>query len=174
MPRASLRVFLDTNVILECFRVGLWPLMAGHYQLETVEMCVREALTGDNAGLDRIAVDPGALRQGLHVEHRVDQKTRNRVLAECQFLVAMDDGERDLFVYLHANRLPRADVCVMSTADRGAILRSQDMRWLDCLVDLESLARMAGASQGQLARLANHFSREWLDVRRVEARFGIL
>ena len=45
MPK--IRVFADTNVILESFRTGCWTAISNHFAIETVEKCVEETLTGN-------------------------------------------------------------------------------------------------------------------------------
>ena len=42
MPRHPGTVFVDTNVILECHRVGSWRALTGGYRVETVDECVDE------------------------------------------------------------------------------------------------------------------------------------
>ena len=42
MPK--IRVFADTNVILESFRTGCWTAISNHFAIETVEKCVEETL----------------------------------------------------------------------------------------------------------------------------------
>src|ERR1700730_12828655 len=46
MPRHTGPALVDTNVILECWRVGSWRALAGGYGAETVEDCVTETQTG--------------------------------------------------------------------------------------------------------------------------------
>ena len=46
MPRHTGTVLVDTNVILECHRVGSWRALTGGYRVETVEPCVRETQVG--------------------------------------------------------------------------------------------------------------------------------
>ena len=46
MARHAGPVLVDTNAILECFRVGAWRALAGGYGVETVEDCVTETQTG--------------------------------------------------------------------------------------------------------------------------------
>ena len=46
MPRYIGPVLVDTNVVLECWRVGSWRALAGGYSVETVEDCVTETQTG--------------------------------------------------------------------------------------------------------------------------------
>lgn len=46
MARHSGPVLVDTNVILESYRVESWRALAGGYRVETVEECVMETQTG--------------------------------------------------------------------------------------------------------------------------------
>lgn len=46
MPRHTGTVFVDTNIILECHRVGSWRALTGGYRVETVEQCLRETQAG--------------------------------------------------------------------------------------------------------------------------------
>lgn len=43
----QVRVFADTNVILEAFRTRCWTAITTHFAVETVEKCVEETLTGN-------------------------------------------------------------------------------------------------------------------------------
>ena len=46
MARHRGTVLVDTNVILEAHRAGVWRALAGGYPVETVEECVTETQTG--------------------------------------------------------------------------------------------------------------------------------
>jgi hypothetical protein len=46
MARHRGPVLVDTNVILECWRINAWRALAGGYREETVEDCVIETQTG--------------------------------------------------------------------------------------------------------------------------------
>lgn len=74
-PHARVRVFVDTNVILEAFRVGCWSSLATTFSIETVEKCVEEALTGDPTDPRHVAVDRDVLVAGLSARHPVDKRT---------------------------------------------------------------------------------------------------
>ncbi len=54
MPK--IRVFADTNVILESFRTGCWTAISNHFSIETVEKCVEETLTGNPGDSRHVAV----------------------------------------------------------------------------------------------------------------------
>lgn len=43
------RVFVDTNVIVEAFRIGCWSTISNRYAIETVEKCAAETQSGDRA-----------------------------------------------------------------------------------------------------------------------------
>jgi len=59
MPK--IRVFADTNVILESFRTGCWTAICNHFAIETVEKCVEETLTGNPGDPRHVAVPPAEL-----------------------------------------------------------------------------------------------------------------
>lgn len=76
---AKKRVFVDTNVILECFRINVWSELTQRCQVETVEMCCTEALTGDQTKAGFVVVDPAALRKGCHKVHPVTESDLARL-----------------------------------------------------------------------------------------------
>ena len=57
----KIRVFADTNVILESFRTGCWTAISNHFAVETVEKCIEEALTGDPTDPRYVVVDQQVL-----------------------------------------------------------------------------------------------------------------
>ena len=63
MPK--IRVFADTNVILESFRTGCWAAICNHFAIETVEKCVEETLTGNPGDPRHVAVPATDLKAGL-------------------------------------------------------------------------------------------------------------
>lgn len=72
MPK--IRVFADTNVILESFRTGCWTAICNHFAIETVEKCVEETLTGNPGDPRHVAVPPAELKAGLVAQHQVTRK----------------------------------------------------------------------------------------------------
>jgi len=119
------RVFLDANVIIEAFRISVWTeLAAGHY-LETVEECEKEALTGRTDLHGHVAVDPVELRAGLKASHLVNRKMRNKLVNTHRSCLGMDPGEGDLFAYLFASYDPLPPLIVVSSADKGVVVRAK-------------------------------------------------
>lgn len=160
------KVLLDANIIIECFRVGVWTELSRGCWLETVEECYREALTGDNSLPGRIAIDPVELQQGLRAIHMVTRAERNQLLIKHQSMVSLDPGELDLYAHLLAVGAPKSNSIAISTADKGAIVRAGDLDWLDQLQALEELLTQVGVSKTKVAALKRHYSTAWLsDVR---------
>ena len=62
MARHSGPVLVDTNVILECWRVGAWRALTGGYRVETVEDCVIETQTGYQRRRPEQQIDVATLR----------------------------------------------------------------------------------------------------------------
>lgn len=168
------RVFLDTNVIIECFRIGAWGQLSNSMRLETVEECCSEALTGETSRAERVDVDAGMLRIGLASIHRVTRRELNELLAKHVQMGALDEGEKQLFAHLFAHEMASTHRVALSTADKGALVRAQDLGWLDSLVSLETLLSEVGAPRPKMALLAHAYSTKFLDDVRIKIRLGII
>lgn len=106
MPQV--RVFADTNVILEAFRSRCWTAITTHFAVETVEKCVEETLTGDPADPRHVAVAPAELHAGLTARHPVTRKELAALVTSQPGCMTLDDGEKHLFAWLHASKLDLA------------------------------------------------------------------
>jgi len=168
------RILLDANVMIECFRIGAWAELARGCWLESVEECCKEALTGDNSMAGRVAVDATALRQGLRQVHQVGRAERNQLILQHRAMVSLDPGEMDLYAHLLAVGGPRAGLLVVSTADKGAIVRANDLGWLDQLISFEELLTQAGASRPKMNALQKHYGAAWLGEVRTKIRLGVI
>src|SRR5215469_903519 len=71
MARHTGPVLVDTNAILESFRVGAWRALAGGYGVETVEECITETQTGYQRRQPEQQIDGAALRASLASVHTV-------------------------------------------------------------------------------------------------------
>src|SRR5208283_2168798 len=76
MARHHGPVLVDTNAILECFRVGSWRALAGGYSVETVEDCVTETQTGFQRRRAELQIDAAQLRASLKAVHAVEDAER--------------------------------------------------------------------------------------------------
>jgi hypothetical protein len=168
------RVFLDANVIIEAFRIGVWTEFSQAWCLETVEKCEEEALTGDSSRAGRVSVDPKLLRAGFNVVHAVSRSERNKLFAAHPDCATMDAGEKDLFAHLYSLVQPLSTLIVVSTADKGAIVRAKDVAWLDRLISLEELLSKTGASKSKVADLGQQYTSAFLGLVRTQVLMGVI
>ncbi|ESJ14999.1 MULTISPECIES: hypothetical protein [unclassified Cupriavidus] len=171
---AKVRVFVDTNIILEAFRAGCWSPICERYAIETVEKCVEEALTGDLSQPRRIPVDRNALVSGLSGRHVVGKRELVDLVLAYPHCQALDDGELHLLAWLHANKLVPKALILLSTADKAAIVAAERLGWIDSLTSLEHLARTSGITPAQTGHLARHYREDWLGEIKMKIRLGIL
>lgn len=175
MPK--IRVFADTNVILESFRTGCWTAISNHFAIETVEKCVEKTLTGNpgNPGDPRhVAVPPADLTAGLAGQHPVTRKELATLVLSHPPSSTLDDGEKHLFAWLFANKLLPSQVVVVTTADKAALVASNGLGWLDCMTSLEDLARKAGVGRVNLDALALQYRDDWLSSIKTKIRLGVI
>lgn len=173
-PPARVRVFVDTNVTLEAFRIGCWPALAAAFSVETVEKCVEEALTGDPADPRHVTVDRDVLVAGLAARHAVDKRTIARFALAHPASAGLDDGELHLLAWLHGQGQTATVKLLLSTADKAAIVAAGRLDWLDIVTSLEQLAQQAGVSRVQVDQMARHYRQQWLDEIKVKVRLGII
>lgn len=172
MPK--IRVFADTNVILESFRTGCWTAISSHFAIETVQKCVEETLTGNPGDPRHVTVPPADLKAGLAGEHPATRKDLASLVLAHPSCSTLDDGEKHLLAWLLANKLLPSAVIVVTTADKAALAASHAIGWLDCAVSLEDLARKAGVARANLDALALQYREDWLSSIKTKIRMGII
>lgn len=172
MPK--IRVFADTNVILESFRTGCWTAISSHFAIETVQKCVEETLTGNPGDPRHVTVPPANLKVGLAGSHPVTRKELASLVLAHPSCSTLDDGEKHLLAWLLANKLLPSAVIVVTTADKAALVASHGLGWLDCAVSLEDLARKAGVGRVNLDALALQYREDWLSSIKTKIRMGII
>ncbi len=170
----EVRVFADTNVILEAFRTRCWTAITAHFAVETVEKCVEETLTGDPSDPRHVAVAPAELRAGLAAQHPVTRKELAALVTSQPGCMTLDDGEKHLFAWLQASRLLPSNVIVVTTADKAALVASHGLGWLSCMTSLEDLARKAGVARVNLDALALQYREDWLSSTKTKIILGII
>ncbi|HQD65613.1 MAG TPA: hypothetical protein PLJ16_10325 [Casimicrobium huifangae] len=170
----KVRVFADTNVILESFRTGCWTAICTHFAIETVEKCVEETLTGNPGDPRHIAVPAAALSAGLSAKHPVTRKELAALVLNYPSCTTLDDGEKHLFAWLHASKLLPSDLIVVTTADKAALVASNGLGWLNCMISLEALARQAGVARVNLGALALQYREDWLSSIKTKIRLGVI
>lgn len=166
------RVFIDTNIIIEAFRINCWPALAAHHKLETVQKCVEEALTGDANRDSHVSIKPQKMVSGLVSRHTVDKLTLATFALEHPECAGLDDGELHLLAWLKQNNPSGLTKILISTADKAAIVATHRLQWLDSVISLEELARQAGVARDRITSLAKHHKKAWLDKLKTSLRLG--
>lgn len=171
MPKP--RVFVDTCIIIEAFRVGCWKSLCAHYSVETVEACISEACTGDPLLPGRTLIDREELTSRLAGRHGTTDLMLAQIAMDYPDLPGIDDGELHLLAWLHAHR-PLDASLLISTSDKAALRATHDLEWLDLVASLEALAKKAGVERKRLDKLEEHFSEGWMSTIRMKLRMDAL
>lgn len=168
------RVFVDTNIILEAFRINCWSEICNTFSIETVEKCREECLTGNQVNPNYTAVDKTILDNNISACHTVT----NRMVAtlvfskpECQ---GLDDGELHLLAFLYASSDISDAGILISTADKAAILSTHHLGWLDYVECLEKLMNETGVTKSKLQALKEHFRSKWLSNLKTKIKLNTL
>lgn len=156
MPRHKGPLLIDTNIILECFRVGSWRALTGGYQVETVEDCVTETQTGFQRRRPEALIDPAELAGGLIAVHPVTDAQRAVVAIRAPD-IALDVGERSLW----AHALTRSDAWVLCGPDKASMRFGVRLGFRDRLIALEALLADAGHRPKEALKLA--YTAKWLE-----------
>jgi hypothetical protein len=157
---------VDTNVIIESHRTGIWNTLARYFALETVEMCCAEAGTGDKKDRDYVPVDTDRVRQGAAV-HTVTQLMIVSAGLRARGLTRLDDGEKELLAFAAAQEAARI---VISSPDLRAMEVAEKLGLLDRFVSLEELAEIVGTHPV----LKSWYRKGWLTSRRTAIKLESL
>src|SRR5262249_41147235 len=155
MARHSGPVLVDTNVILECWRVDAWKALTGGYGVETVEDCVIETQTGFQRRRAEQQVDNAELRASLAAIHEVRLKEQAAAALRDPFFLSLDLGERTLW----AHALTRGDAWVLCGPDKASLRLGVRLGFRDRLVALETLLKDAGFRPKSALR--NNYTAKW-------------
>lgn len=171
---AERRVFLDANIIIEAFRISVWAELSNGHRLETVHECEKEALTGGTAKHGYVPVDAQALRAGFRALHAVGKVERRVLFQAHSACSSMDPGEKDLFAYLFVNHQPLPALIVLSSSDKGVVVRANELGWLQNLVSLEELLLGCGVSRAKMLLLEPHHRAGFLSEVRTKVMLGVI
>lgn len=135
MARWQGPVLLDTNVIIEAWRVDAWRALCGGYRLETVVECVTETQTGFQNRRPEQQIDQAVLLAGLKGVHTVSDADRAAALVHDGQIAMLDEGEKALW----AHALARPDAWVLCGPDKASLRIGLRAGLRDRLVSLERL-----------------------------------
>lgn len=156
MTRHRAPVLVDTNAILECFRVGAWRALSGGYAVETVEDCIIETQTGYQRRSPEMQIDEALLRSSLKAIHPVVDAQRAIVAVRAPD-IALDVGERSLW----AHALTRSDAWVLCGPDKASMRFGVRLGLKNQLIALETL--LADAGHRPKGALRSNYTAKWLD-----------
>lgn len=156
MARHRGTVLVDTNVILESYRVGSWRALSGGYAVETVEDCIIETQTGFQRRSPELQIDAAELQATLKAIHPVIDAQRAVVAVRAPD-IALDVGERSLW----AHALDRSDAWVLCGPDKASMRFGVRVGLRDRLIALETLLADAGHRSKEALKPA--YTAKWLD-----------
>ncbi len=156
MTRHHGPILMDTNAILESFRVGSWRALSGGYAVETVEDCIIETQTGLQRRSPELQIDAAELRATLRAIHSVVDAQRAVVAVRAPD-IALDLGERSLW----AHALSRSDAWILCGPDKASMRFGVRLGLKDRLIALETLLSDAGHRPKEALRPA--YTTKWLD-----------
>lgn len=133
-------VLVDTNAIIEAWRVNAWRALCGGYALETVEECVIETQTGYQKRRPEQQIDRDGLLAGLKTVHKVSDTERAAALVRDGEIAMLDEGEKALW----AHALARSDAWVLCGPDKASLRIGVRLNLRDRLISLEGLLEDAG------------------------------
>lgn len=149
-------VLVDTNAILECFRVSAWRALASGYGVETVEDCMTETQTGYQRRRPEQQINAPDLRKSLVAVHQVGD-AELAIVAVRATDIALDVGERSLW----AHALTRNDAWVLCGPDKASLRFGVRLGFRERLVALEWLLSAVGHRPKLDLRLP--YTSKWLD-----------
>ena len=161
MARNRGPVLVDTNVIIESYRVNSWRALTGGCRVETVEECVAETQAGASRRRPAQRIDETALRDSLSALHSVSNVQRAELTLRKQD-IALDIGEESLW----AHALSRDDPWVLCGPDRASLRCGIRLGLRERIVSLERLITDAGHRPRVPLRSA--YTRQWLQTALVE------
>jgi hypothetical protein len=156
MARHRGPVLVDTNVILECWRVGAWKALSSGYPVETVEDCVIETQTGYQRRRAEQQIDQAALEASLAAVHKVSDAARAAAVVHDPLFSYLDVGEQSLW----AHALTRGDAWVMCGPDKASLRFGVRVGLRDRLVALENLLHDVGYPSATTLR--TNYTSGWL------------
>ena len=155
MARHRGPVLVDTNVILECWRVSAWRALASGYRVETVEDCVIETQTGFQRRRREQQIDQASLQESLAAVHRPGMKEFAMLAVQAPD-IALDPGERALW----AHALTRNDEWILCGPDKASLRFGVRLGFRERLVALESLLDAVGHRPKEALR--SNYTAAWL------------
>lgn len=157
MARHQGPVLVDTNVVIECWRISAWKALTGGYQVETVRMCEIETQTGLQRRRPEQQIDRQVLQATLKAIHEVSDAERAAALLRDEQVRFLDAGEQMLW----AHALTRNDAWILCGPDKASLRLGIRLGLRDRLVSLERLLLDVG--HRAKTELREAYTQKWLE-----------
>lgn len=157
MARHQGPVLVDTNVVIECWRVSAWKALTGGYQVETVTMCEIETQTGLQRRRPEQQIDRRVLQETLKASHDVSDAERAAAILHDEQVRFLDAGEQMLW----AHALTRNDAWILCGPDKASLRLGIRLGLRGRLVSLERLLLDVGHRSKPELREA--YTQKWLE-----------
>ena len=166
---SRIRVFVDTNIIIEAHRTGCWEAICKNRSLEvaTVEACAEEALAHGEQAPKSKQIPPRFLRSKYVARHEVTPALQaawklrlTELEPEYQHDGDLGDGERDLLAWLILREQPSEEV-LLATADGLALAFAHQFGLLEYTISLQGMIKQFKIRSPR-ARLRRHYTNHWL------------
>ncbi|RWX18274.1 hypothetical protein EHI42_08650 [Rhizobium hidalgonense] len=157
MARHHGPVLVDTNVIIECWRVSAWKALCGGYAVETVGDCFVETQTGFQKRRPEEQIDSDVLAKTLKAVHAVQDIDHAEAVTRDLSIANLDAGERALW----AHAIGRKDAWVLCGPDKASLRIGIRLGLRERLVSLERLLGDVGFKPR--LDLRTPYTQKWLD-----------
>lgn len=157
MARIHGPVLVDTNVIIECWRVSAWKALCGGYTVETVGDCFIETQTGYQQRRPEEQIDSDVLTKTLAAVYAVYDVDRSEAVTKDPSIAYLDAGERALW----AHAISRKDAWVLCGPDKASLRVGIRLGLRDRLMSLERLLGDVGFKPR--LDLRTPYTQRWLD-----------
>ncbi|NUL18085.1 hypothetical protein HUN27_14645 [Agrobacterium tumefaciens] len=150
-------VLVDTNVIIECWRVSAWKALCGGYTVETVGDCFIETQTGYQQRRPEEQIDSDVLTKTLAAVYAVHDVDRSEAVTKDPSIAYLDAGERALW----SHAISRKDAWVLCGPDKASLRIGIRLGLRDRLMSLERLLGDVGFKPR--LDLRTPYTQRWLD-----------
>jgi len=161
MAASSNDHYIDTNVVIECFRVGGWKALASRHRLVTVDKVIKECAAGAGRRKGYVVVDAAGVKSQTQV-HNVSPSELASLRLQLAGRVNLDPGEENLLAKAATDR-GSWFIC----SPDGALVRACSLlNCVDRVVSLESLLAAAGFTPK--TALQHQYTERWLSRKRTQ------
>lgn len=161
MPAPTEEHYIDTNVVIECHRVGCWNALAGGHRLATVDKVIKECGAGGGRREGYVKVDVADVKNRVR-SHAVSNQELAGLRLQLAGRVSLDPGEEHLLAKAVTDR-GSWKIC---SPDNALIRACWVLGYLQRVISLDSLLQRVGFTP-KIA-LQHQYTEKWLSRKRTD------